>query len=358
MEAFLPTQSLVLDEARELSHGLPLWLKDGPIELGGPFGPFFQSQRVELERVSGGDGKFDFSKDWLKQFLVQWANPVHSEPWSDGSGEMFPYTTRLGLISSGKDNWTLSFERYISLGYAYRACRSLTDIQIVKNELAEVQAMSSQKENFTSAQWVWCLSSEETEFLYRGAEAKNAGGANEHTPLFQKGPVLAQWNWLCFEGESDHGSWSEGLPEYSVVLGDVNLPWVYDNLVVLRRRDSERWQYWIKVPAKAFVKKEERAKWARGVESLMNQKLGLANWRVSGERWFVSPDCPVFETEAPTLRAHKLKNFIWIAPETLTRLDLSARFEHEAKAYRRLIEWRNDELKKQGDKRDYALHAP
>jgi len=84
----------------------------------------------------------------------------------------------------------------------------------------------------------------------------------------------------------------------------------------------------------------------------------MAKWTVDADDWAVCPNSPVFEAHHRDWGAPSWKNFEWIAPERLERLDMGARLEREAQCFTRLENWRNDQIKKQGAPSDTALHAP
>ncbi len=152
--------------------------------------------------------------------------------------------------------------------------------------------------------------------------------------------------------------WASGFPEYVTVFGDIHLPWVYGNAVLLRWLDADFYHVWIKVPVSAAQSPERRQEWAGDIERLLAQRLALANWRISAEKWWLCPNSTVFASSARDEKFLTWKNWHWISPETVGRLDISARLEREAEAYRKLVQWRNDQLKKQGVGRDSSLHAP
>ncbi len=142
-------------------------------------------------------------------------------------------------------------------------------------------------------------------------------------------------------------------------MGDLHLPWVYANTFSLRWVDTEVFELWMKVPAAdALNDSTRRERWAEEARALLNARLPQAIWSVDPNLWSICPHSPVYSPEVAEEGRPGWKNWDWIAPEALARLDFSARFEREAECYNRLVQWRTVEMKKQGARRDNALHAP
>jgi hypothetical protein len=343
IKGFLPEQEAWLHEVKTLERGLTFWLADGPIELAGPMAEFFRARRPEVAALTGGPVT-GFNDDWLRRFLAQWASPFHDEAWrtSGGRQSSFVVTEPIGLIPFHQEARALEFDDDAV------SCLSLQDIRFEGSRLMEAVVDVGQPLAVAAPQWVWCLSSRETEMLNPDLAPR----------IFNRGVWRPEWAWASFRMSSEHGPWSDGFPAYSVVLGDVFLPWVYANALVLRRLDPDEFQVWMKVPAAALADESARKEWADQTVALLNGRLAMAKFAVDPATWSVCPHSPVFASERRGGGRPGWKNWDWIAPETLPRLDFSARLEAEAKALRRLAQWRDDQLKKKESSRDPALHAP
>ena len=170
--------------------------------------------------------------------------------------------------------------------------------------------------------------------------------------------MTPEWTWISLDGTMKSGPWCDGLPTYSVVIGDIFLPWAYANTFVLRRLEGTRFRVWLKVPFERASHIDARRGWALGAENLLRARLPLADWSIDSGAWSRCPNSEVFPSSLRGELPGQWKNWDWISSETLPRLDLSARLEREATSFNRLIGWRNDQIKKQGVQRDHALHAP
>jgi hypothetical protein len=348
---FTPAQAPLLGEARTLERGLVLWLKDGPVELGGSMRDFFTSQNKAVcdLRAKGNFGA-SFEDSWLRRYVNILAAPYFNESWEGGSSRSaFPFDgSPLSVLPASLESRVMSFERYQTLDHDYLAASGMHDVQFDGSRLVELEVDKGSPVAVRADQWVWCLSSEETARL----------GAKVASALFPRGVVTPEWRWVGFQGRAARGPWSAGFPEYMNVIGDLHLPWTYANNLILKWIDPDLFHVWMMVPSESAFKPERLAGWAAEAEALLRSRLNLAEWKITAEKSWICPNSPVFPGENQSDSQPSWKNWDWIAPEALPRLDLSARLEREAKSLERLTAWKNEQLKKQGARGDHALHAP
>ena len=329
---FLPTQKEYLNSVQPVAQGLTLWLKDGPIELTGPFAPVHILSHPEIQAWQTNAKGGEFSRAWLQRFLRHWTSPYESEPWEATGDQPFPAELPLGVIAADREPHAHSFEKARVQGVEIHACQSLKDTRWEGSRLTEVEVVAGTTIGVQGNQWVWCLSSFETEQFGESAARK----------VFWRGIFEPEWSWISFAGHIDEGVWSTGLPVYCVMIGDVYLPWVYANACVLRRESPTKFRYWLKVPRERVKDIDARRAWALELEKALLARLPQAKWTVDSSDWSVCPHSEIYGAAARHQSRGQWKNWDWIAPETMPRLDFSARFEAEAKAYRRLTQWRED----------------
>lgn len=346
-EARLPEQTRWLERLLPLERGLTFWLEDGPIELGSPMTPFFKATRDDMRGLDLARPS-EFRADWLRRFLLQWASPLHSESWAVESGTPFSPEQSLGLMPSYADEAAMSFDELRAEGVQIVPCETVEFLQFEGSELSQIMVDAGQMMAFTADQWVWCLSSRETEIVNPEVAKR----------VFNKGIWRPEWSWVRFAASCEAGPWLEGMPPYTVLIGDVCLPWVYENATILRRLQPEGFHVWVKVPAKIVDQDASLAQWAASVERVLNTRLSLAKWHVSSDSAAICPHSPVFEAHHKDWGVPGHRNFYWIAPEVSPRIDFGARLEREAQIFTQLAEWRDEYLKKQGVTSDPALHAP
>lgn len=346
LDAGLPEHKKWLAEAERVERGLAFWLPEGPVELGSPMTPFYAETRNDVKALQGRAA--EFKDDWLRRFLLQWASPLHHEPWTVDSGPMFPYESEIGLIPSYDEAQVMTFERFHSQGHPVISCTKIEDLQVDGSRLSEIAVEAGQSMAYTADQWVWCLSSRETEMLNPELAPR----------LFNKGIWRPEWSWVSFQAGCEAGPWLDGIPGYMIAVGDVFLPWVYANAVIVRRLQPDGLRLWMKVPAKQTGDSAQRARWAAEAEALLNSRLSMAKWTVDAAEMAICPHSPVFEAHHRDWGVPSWKNFEWIAPENMERLDMAARFEREIECFERLTQWRSDQIRKQGVPRDPTVHAP
>lgn len=354
---YLSTHKEWLGDADELSRGLSFWLEKGPLEMGGSMAPYYRETRPEVKAFYSGSGHREFEQDWLRRFLLQWASPQHFDSWNPASFQTKSFLAvdsneplRLGIIPPHAEAKAMSLQRFEAQGRDVVKCSSLRDLSVEHSRITHISIDSEtgSENTFRASHWVWCLSSQETHELNEEVAAE----------LFPRGVWQAQWSWVRFNASCGHGPWLDGLPEHVIVIDDLFLPWAYANALVLHKLAGDNFALWLKVPNKNVRDTKLVETWAREAQQILNKRLSLAKWAVDPRTFGKCPHSIVFDTHKAEYAGAAWKNWDWIAPERLPRLDFAARFEREAQCFQRLLQWRNDQLKKQGVSSDPAIHAP
>lgn len=346
----MPSQQYLMDESEPLKRGMVLWLREGPVEFGGPMAPFYQENHPSLKRVAGAERPSNhFSEDWMRRFLLDWASPFYREPWQVNQGTAFPALSEVRLLPATAEKNLCTFDRYVSAGHPFQFVQKIVDVQIESGRLTEIEIESGQVTAIRAPQWVWCLSSHETHLLSPSvAEA-----------LFSRDVRHPEWLWMNFMGKCERGPWFEGFPEYLVALDDFHLPWVYANMFVMQWLNQDAFRVWVKVPTHASRDNTNRKKWASEIARLLNERFALGRWQIEDQKWSICPNSLIFSERVREWAEPGWKNWDWIAPETLPRLDMAARLEREAASLKRIVQWRSDQIKKQGPRNnDTSVHAP
>lgn len=345
-KAFAPVQREFLNEIELQPQGLTFWLKDGPMELTGPFAPVHIHSHPEIQAWKTESGGNDFSRSWLARFLEQWSSPYFNESWTVAQGSAFPAEQPLGIVPADRQASLTNFERLRMKGVEVIPCSSIHDLQSQSGRVMEVEFEAGSPMAVRASQWVWCLSPHET----------SGFGESATTKMFGKNVSAPEWAWISFKGGLHKGPWVEGLPQSFVVLGDVYLPWCYGNMAVIQRSDDLRFRCWLKVPRARMHEIDARRQWSKDAEAILWQRLPMAEWKIDSADWSICPHSEIYGSAHKGARLTQWKNLHLIAPETLERLDMSARLEREAETFRKLLQWRNETVKKQGARSDHALH--
>lgn len=349
--AFLGAHEQFFKSCEVLPKGLVLWLNDGPLEFGGHMAHFFVEKHEAFRLAVQNQVSPEFAQDWLRRFLRHWISPFHHEPWQTDNMSQFPVAKTLSLVPRPREATAMGFDRFHGRDI-YRRCQKLSDVQIESGRLTEMEIDSGGAASAPSAvrapQWVWCLSSQETELM----------NPQVAETLFSRDIRRPEWLWISLQGRCERGPWSDGFPRYSVAIKDIHLPWTYANVFMLEWLEEDKFEVWLKVPAEAVRDATKRTSWASEVEQVLNSRLAIGKWRIDPLAFSICPHSLVFPETMQEWKEPGWKNWDWIAPETTGRLDLAARFEREVESYQRLLSWRNDQLKRQGARGDQALHAP
>ncbi len=346
-QAYLGTHLYYFSMGEILPKGFTVWLNEGPLEFAGPMAQFYATYNEAFRVAVQGKPSAQFKDDWLRRLLRNWISPYHHEPWMLDSGEPFPVAHPLVLISRPREKSAMGFDRLQGKGN-YHECSRIVDLQIESGRLQEMEVTIGKDMGVTAPQWIWCLSSEETEMI------------NPHVAevLFSRDIRRAEWVWIKMDGRAERGPWNDGFAKYLMVVNDIHLPWVYANAFILEWLDKENFSIWLKVPSGSARDDHKRSEWAEDVEKSLNARLNLAKWKISATAFSICPHSPVFPKRQSEWKEPGWRNWDWIAPETISRLDFGARFQREVQSFQRLLDWRADQLKKQGAQNDQALHAP
>lgn len=346
-QAYLGTHTQFFEESRALPRGLVLWLKHGPVEFAGAMAHFFVEHDEAFRMAVQNQPGADYKSDWMRRFLRNFVSAYHHEPWTEDAGVPFPVGKPLVLIPRAKELAVMGFDRLIGKPN-YIRCQRLIDVQIESSRLTEMEIEVGKPIAVRAPQWIWCLSSSETEALSPAvADA-----------LFSRDIRRPEWQWLSMPGKCERGPWSDGFPKYSVSINDIHLPWVYSNMFVLEWRDKDAFEVWLKAPSETVRDVARRTTWAAEIDSYLNARMNLGRWKIDPASFGICPHSPVFPGVMQEWKEPGWRNWDWIAPETTARLDFGARFEREVQSFQRLMSWRNDQIKKQGARGDQALHAP
>jgi hypothetical protein len=347
-KSYLPAQRDLFKRTRPMTEGLTLWLKDGPLELNGPMTDIHRENSPALRAWKTGQRSSDFTQAWLVRWLNQWASPVYKEVWSKSDASYFPANQPLSLVPVADEARVMSFEWLTGMAVEVWSTRTIKDVRTENGRITDIEIENNGTRVVEADQWIWCLSSHETHMLAPAVADK----------IFWRGTIEPEWCWLAFDCTMKTGPWLQGWPDYSVLIGDIYLPWVYSNAAVLRRLEGDRLRVWLKVPFARAEDIDARRGWALGIENLLRSHLPAADFKVDSSAWQLCPNSLIFAEDALSQGGGKWKNWDWISPENLPRVDMAARLEREAECFERLIVWQSEQIRKQRGRRDTALHAP
>lgn len=204
-----------------------------------------------------------------------------------------------------------------------------------KIEGFEIQS-GSHSEIVRSKNWIWLLSSEETEFL----------NSELYNKLYNVPSVKSEWNWMKTRMKFQDSENLDQIPDQLLMIQDLHLPWSHDNFVqVLRNGTDNEFDFWVKVPSIERFRKEYLDNIQRQVlQKFKNRIPGIelsklqmpAEYYYSNEELGPSPFSLYDEKSLKSFSPKKWKNLTFDGPEFQSRLDLGYRL---MKQQRSVKEW-------------------
>lgn len=234
------------DHLQQVENGFTLLLSSGPVELRGP---------VANHRLK----KIKFSEDWWKStappadsFESSWlwhlsAGVAQNQFKENNEGYKnkfsLPLTVPFFVKKPTRQGHHQSLQWVERSGVSVYRRVQIFDIALnAKKNIRGVEILkegSKSSEILDGEQFIWCLSSEETDLL----------GVRVRQSLFPNGALEPEWIWQRYRlkiGESvERNIW----PEHFLMLQDVGLPWAHENLLIVHRTTSdELFDVWTLLP--------------------------------------------------------------------------------------------------------------
>lgn len=350
----------------EVANGFSMWLKDGPLEFRGPLANFYQTREPAIAHfrdhyagwLQGGpkrpemvkrasDLKFDDA--WMIEFAHSFAsNELRRAAECHLSGEPFPINQVVQSPIFNPQTLQKIHQDAVDAGVKYVKSEGFADVRVESGRLAEVEVQAGSRGVLRAKQFVWCLSSQETESMSRKLARA----------IYPRGVLPADWAWRRFTIHSAKNSLESIIPPYVVMLDDIHFPWAYENLIVLKRRKLGLSDLWVRLPAEASKRPDQFQRFSAKLAAVLRDRF--PKWSHEFEPpWDENPPLyPVFDSEklAAFLRSgHRmgLINVLYEGAETLPRLDWAGRFQRQTETLLRL-----QMVKQQEKPNDHALHAP
>ncbi len=255
------------DYAEAIEDGFVLWLKSGPLDLRGS-----HSQYLLESREIGADVKeyilnYDrlpekrrkelraklhakpFRENWFAALAHAFASPVssssyeylsHGRPASLFSPYFVRRVSRRGLEKS------LAWVK--SCGASVYQKAKLKDLSIDSQQALSVEINSDWSGVIHAQQFVWALSSQETERVNPSVSRQ----------LFTAGPAPVEWVWLRYRVNLQCAQdLNETLPLKFAVIEDLALPWTHENFLMVQKTTiKETCDVWAKAPATLRFQKD------------------------------------------------------------------------------------------------------
>lgn len=373
-ENLLPLQRVRLDEedySENVEEGFVLWLKSGPVDMRGPNSSYLLERRgvskEDLEYVTHYAelpakkrtelfkklNKKSFLQNWLAQLAHSLAGRVYlPSPRAMEQGEPLPMMAPLSVRRVTRRGFEKSMNWLRSRGVRVYEKAKIKDLTIDEGTLANVEIQSEWSGVLQAEQFVWCLTSLETERL----------GANYLFELFDSEVIHPAWVWQRFRIDLQEPLRSESLPLKWAMLEDITLPWTHTNLLLAQKTVAkDTVDVWARLPAvhrfqKGYLEEVGREICEQFAARVPGAQPKIVDYpqeyhydeRVLGPALFACVDGDHLEK----LDRRNLKNLHFDGPENWKNLEWTGQFQEQKNIYQELMAW-----KLERDKRMEKLKA-
>ena len=234
------------DEMIPVENGLTFWLSTGPLELRGPVSSHRLNQ-LHFQPVwwdSKQPPSARFSHSWLWYFGYAWARRVFYESTQAfRTGFSLPLTLPFFIRRASRQGHAKSLDWCERNSVQVLKRVDVSDIAVkARGQIKGVEVIregSSSSEIIEADQFIWCLSSEETDLL----------GVRVRQALFPQGTLEPLWVWQRFRLKFEECRERQVLPQHFICIQDTCAPWVHENMMVVQRTSSQDlFDIWVQIP--------------------------------------------------------------------------------------------------------------
>jgi hypothetical protein len=361
----------------ELADGFTVWVKEGPLDMRGHLANYWLDKipgyalskkyiqtfhtvaKADLEDVEDDLLNEGFAKNWIAQLAHQLASPVFT-PNALGlqEGEPLPLFAPFAIRRVTRKGLAKSLDWCRSLGVEVLGGAKLVDVALEGRNCVGVQfggdvARVVQAENF-----VWCLSSAETQFL--------APNATAH--FFPKGVLNPEWSWMRWRVQGQLGNYAGAVPAHFVMIDDLGLPWTHANLLIVQRCEVDgKFDVWARIPAHHRFQRGFCEEFGREIAAKLDGRIPNFKCAVQDQPQDYHYDVselgpsllPVFDAATRAAWSPRgLKNVEFDGVEAARNLDWTGRFARQNQIVAKLLKWKQARLAKleKGGGRDRSIH--
>jgi hypothetical protein len=348
-------------ESVECEKGFTIWLNERPIEFRGPLKDFTLDQigvspntlkyLTESRQPSGGIDRNSiqaegFEKTWLAHFAHQFSANVFLDNFQSlGRGYARPLGNRFFVRTTTRDRIIQSFRDCLSAGAKVFTSARIADISIVNGQLDAVEIYSERSGVLTSSQFVWMLSSEESEVFPDRVKQT----------LYPKGAIESSWCWVRFSFNLPDSFETRALPAHFVMMKDHHLPWSHSHCSLVQRSlDPNKFDVWIRIPSKRRFQRAFLDEQGSQILTELKNRLPAVNpvllerpaeYMVSHKE-LGAPRYQVYtDGHLNNLKRLRLKNLMYCGPEDWMSLDSNGQADSYQLLRNQLVELFNQSKK-------------
>ncbi len=366
------------DYQDEINEGFTVWTKEGPLDMRGHLAPYWLESNpgmalakkyVQTFHTADEDVVEDleedllnegFSRNWLAQLAHQLASPVYMpNALSLHEGEPLPLFSPFAIRRVTRKGAAKSLDWVRAQGAEVVSSAKVIDIATEGRNCVGVQIAGEVSRVLSGDNYIWCLSSGETQFI-----APKAG-----TLLFPKGPLTAEWCWMRWRLQGHLGLYSGSVPAHFVMIEDLSLPWTHANMLVVQRTEMDsKFDVWARIPSHHRFQRGYCEEFSRTIAEFLDRRIPNFKAQVQEQPQDYHYDVaelgpalyPVFDSATRAAWSAKAyKNLEYDGIETVKNLDWTGRFARQLEIVAKMVKWKQIQIAKleKGGGRDRSIHS-
>ena len=350
-------ERLIEDDPEEsVDTGFTVWLKSGPIEMKGPLADFsldtlgasktaqgyllrYDSLSADQRKLLQKDlVKIDFAKAWIAHLAHQFSTNALSIEKSSFSltGEPLPIFAPFYFRRVSRHGLRRGLDLLENKGVKVFSPAKVVDIAIAKGTVEGIEIESDFSGVLFANNFLWMLSSEESERL----------GENVRAKFFPQGWLEPDWFWMRFGLDIENAVPPPFLPNHFLVIEDLNLTWTHENLLCCQKSVKEGLlDVWARIPTRQRFHRTYMEDIVDRACKLLSARLSLPVKCVRMPQDYLYDQSQIGPARFPVFSPNKLARFApheyencyYDSPETWGGLDWHSQFRSQAMIAQKLI---------------------
>lgn len=250
---------------RALESGLTVWTKDLPLELKSPVIREQLTARQITPPENPMQTRKPFSEEWLASFCHQWGYSVyHPSTETPRRKTLSPYLKDFAVRNPTRSDSMKILELLKSSSVKVITQAEILDLSFEGRQKIQGLEIQGKEKGIVKADFlVWCLSSEETQFVSKKL----------FKHLFHE-VKETEWSWLRFRFQFQDCLELGVLPEHFNLIADVFSPWTHANWIICQRTAiSTQIDAWIRIPSLQRFNKSYLNSRSLQIKEVLDQRL-------------------------------------------------------------------------------------
>jgi hypothetical protein len=246
------------DYSDSVDEGFTFWFKSGPLDFRGSHSQYLLDKREiskeSLEYINNYQkllakrrselmnqfSKESFSENWFVNLAHSVASPTYAAHYESFQfGEPLALSAPYNIRRVTRKGLSKSLEWVASHKIQLFEKAKVNDISTQRNKVDNLEIESLQSGILAATQFVWMLSSQETERL----------NPKLRKSLFSTEVLKPSWAWLRYRIDLQNFEATNILPLKLALIEDLALPWAHENLQLVQKTTSkENMDVWVRIP--------------------------------------------------------------------------------------------------------------